>query len=413
MGTNETYNENSRVIARYKNTFVVTNSPTATINDLSEKAAVIDTTGKTILPTVFIDYINRPYEIKWEPVEGRYSDYIKERKTSLTQDALLGQAIGDALGVPVEFLSRKKVREINLKDMLGSDTEKSFNSDWGDIIPAGSWSDDTSMAVATISSIINTNGEINYDDIMNNFNKWWDNGEFTSIDKQFGLGYTVSKALKRFKDGVPALDCGGKEFGDNGNGALMRILPFSIYCIEQDLSEEETLELINEASSLTHAHEISQMSCFIYTEFLKALVKTKNPEIAYSRIFKIDYEDYYGPEALKAHAHLLHPNFPKSNPDEISENNGYVVATLESAIISILKTKSFEEALLYAINFGYDTDTIGAVTGGLAGVTYGYENIPQRWIDKLKKREYLEEMAKQYEEVLSKIEKKNLNNYQK
>ena len=130
----------------------------------------------------------------------------------ITKDALIGLAVGYAFGVPLEFLTREEVREVDLKDMIRT---------WlGKIIPAGSWSDDTSMTIAAMDSIIQNNGKINYEDIMHNFIEWWYHGKYTSIGTPFGLGGIVAESLERFQNGCPALECGGTSIMDNGNGSL-------------------------------------------------------------------------------------------------------------------------------------------------------------------------------------------------
>ena len=146
-------------------------------------------------------------------------------------DGLIGQAVGDAFGVPFEFMSRAEIQKLNPDKMEGNDTRHSFSSRWGNMIPKGAWSDDTSMTVAEMASMINNDGRIDYDDIMREFFAWWNDGRYSSLSFPFGLGNNISHAMKRFEAGMPALDCGGKGFRDNGNGALMRMFPFSVYTL--------------------------------------------------------------------------------------------------------------------------------------------------------------------------------------
>ena len=189
-------------------------------------------------------------------------------------DGLIGQSVGDAFGVPMEFLSREEVRELNINEMIGSDCKLTFESRWSSLIPSGAWSDDTSMTIAAMSSIIRNHGEIDYDDIMKQFLEWWENGKYTSLKFPFGLGGNISHALKRYKWGTPALDCGGKTFMDNGNGALMRMFPFSMYAILRNYDDDKTLQLIKDAARITHGHEINAFSCYIYTQFLYECIRT-------------------------------------------------------------------------------------------------------------------------------------------
>ena len=117
----------------------------------------------------------------------------------ITNDALLGQAVGDAFGVPVEFLSRADVRLLDLHDMVGVDSDPGFISRWSTTIPKGCWSDDTSMTIASMASFINNHGEIDYQDQLHQFIKWWEDKEYCSFDYPFGLGGNILAALQRYR----------------------------------------------------------------------------------------------------------------------------------------------------------------------------------------------------------------------
>ena len=388
---------NTRIIGKSGNLLMLSNDFKASLDGFYEKAFVIEAdTGKHLTDYHSVDFLLRTEEeLEWEPRDEFYDNVYPNRvNRNYSRDGLIGFAVGDALGVPVEFLNKADVRKINVQDMMGNDTNINFGSRWSDTIPAGAWSDDTSMTYATMDSIVRNKG-LNYDDIMKSYLNWWEKGEYTSLDIPFGLGETVADALGRFKRGMPAVESGGKGIRDNGNGALMRIFPISLYCIEKDLSEEETVKVISDSSALTHGHDISKMSCFIYTEFLKGLIETKNPKLAFSRIQDINYYSYFSKEALEAHKKLLGRKFA-SLPDEDINGSGYVVDTLECAIYSIMNTENYEDAVKMAINTGYDTDTIGGITGSLAGVLYGEENIPERWKNNLKKKDELDLIAIKY-----------------
>ena len=319
-------------------------------------------------------------------------------------DGLVGQAVGDAFGVPVEFLNRDEVRKIELRDMIGNDCPIHFTSRWIGLIPSGSWSDDTSMTVAAMSSIIKQKGIIDYNDIMRQFLEWWDNGKYSSLDFPFGLGRNINDALQRYRDGVPALDCGGKNVMDNGNGALMRIFPFSIYCIANAFSEDDTLTVIRQAAGITHGHEINAMSCFIYTLFLDECIRTRNPWKAYqtSILYHTEYfKRKFSEDAVRAHETLCTKFQQRSfNPDSIMES-GYVVDSLMIAIYSLLHTNNYEDAIRMAVNFGYDTDTNAAITGSIAGAIYGQDQIPERWLNHIRKKDDLITLGYQFSEILA------------
>lgn len=326
--------------------------------------------------------------------------YNLDTMKTITKAALFGAATGDALGVPVEFLPRNEVRAINLKDMLGCDTPRTFASRWGSIIPAGAWSDDTSMALAAMASIANNNGDIYFSDVMEQFCQWWENGKYSSLESPFGLGGVVSEALRNYRNGTPARICGPAKFHDNGNGALMRIFPFSLYCIFKKLDTWTTVDLINTASGITHGHQISKMGCLFFTLYMQALLDGQDCKTALETARMFDYAKWYSHTAIDAYTQLLSPDFPNAD-DSIIAENGYVVTTLTAAIYSMLHSHDYESAVLTAINMGFDTDTNAAVTGALAGVCYGIDSIPERWLARLLGKHMLERYASDFANAIS------------
>lgn len=314
---------------------------------------------------------------------------------AITKASLLGLAVGDALGVPVEFMSREEVRKVNLTDMIGKDTPIAFESRWGDLIPAGAWSDDTSMTVATMESMIAQSGDIDYDDVMAHFIRWWRGGEYCSLSFPFGLGSTVSRAMGNIQLEYPASECGPKGFMDNGNGALMRILPFSLYCILKGRDIGKTVAIINTATAITHGHPISQMGSLVFTLFLKALMEADSVSSAWERTRRFNYSTYYDLATIDAYNLLLSEAFQNVDEDKIGET-GYVVDSLMAVVYSMLAGKCFEDSILAAINLGYDTDTNAAITGALAGTFYGLGSIPERWLNALRRRGYLNDIAERF-----------------
>lgn len=312
---------------------------------------------------------------------------------NLVADGLLGLAVGDAFGVPFEFLSRKEVGKFNLDEIFSIGNARVINSCWGRKIPFGAWSDDTSMTVAAMASIVKNQGQIDYDNIMKQFISWWYEGEYTSLGFPFGLGNNISKALNRYRSGIPALECGGNGFRDNGNGALMRIFPFAIYCILNGFDDKTTLEIISNAAKITHAHEINIMSCYLYTLFLRECIRTKNPIIAFREVFcynRSNYSELFSDEAIKAHGILFSDDFERINFDcNCINESGYVVDSLTTAIYSIMNTEDYKHAIKTAIKLGYDTDTNAAITGSIAGSMYGMSQIPEEWLNYLKKKDKL------------------------
>ena len=311
------------------------------------------------------------------------------------RDAVLGQAVGDAFGVPVEFMSRREVRKLHLTEMVGKNTPVEFSSRWSTLIPAGAWSDDTSMMLASMDAFVRSGGRPDYEEHMKRFIAWWNQGEYCCLPFPFGLGNNVGAALERFLKGTPALQCGGRGRMDNGNGSLMRILPFSLYSISHQLDEAEMVDVVGKGSSITHGHDISRMSCVIFTVFLQGLAEEKNLEAAFGRIADFSWKRYFSEEAQDELRDVISPMVHDLSEGEIGET-GYVVDTLKTALYSLSHSTDYESAILSAVNLGYDTDTSAAVTGALAGVLYGSRSIPKRWMEALLSRDMIEEAAESF-----------------
>lgn len=302
----------------------------------------------------------------------------------IVRGMILGKAVGDALGVPVEFESRTWLKSNPVTDMSEFGT-------WSQ--PVGTWSDDTSLAVAAMDSIARL-GRIDYQDIMENFLRWYERDEFTATGVRFDIGNTTYAAIIRFSRRIlQPTKCGSTDESSNGNGSLMRILPAPLYLFAKNgkIGGDE-LRIIHEFSALTHGHAISKISCGIYSLIAAQVLSGKNISDAF-KLGMNDAKKFYGndPEFAKFNR-LCDENFAALPEDEIS-SGGYVLHTLEAALWCLLNTDNYKAALLKAVNLGGDTDTTGAVAGGLAGIIYGVEGIPADWLAKLKRRNYLEKLA--------------------
>ena len=308
---------------------------------------------------------------------------------SKIKDGLYGFIVGDAMGVPTEFCIREKLFNNPVTEMIGYGSHP---------VPAGSFSDDTSMTLALIDSIIN-NKCIDYEDVMNNFVDWVNFGKYTPEDKVFDIGKTCLKAISNYRRGTSALKCGLVGVNYNGNGSLMRILPLVYYIFYNNIkSDDEILELVNNISSLTHGHNISKMGCYIYVRYALYLLDGFDKFDVYGKIKELDYS-MYGEEAISVYNRIIKDDISKYNINDIS-SSGYVVDTLESVIWILLNTYNYKQAIIGSINLGNDTDTIAAICGSLAGIIYGYNDIPKKWINGLIKLDYLKDIINKFEEVL-------------
>lgn len=266
------------------------------------------------------------------------------------RDAIYGLAVGDALGVPVEMLDRGTYK---VEGMIGGGTHHQ---------EAGTWSDDTSMTLATCYSIKKLN-KIDVDDIRHHFELWLYQAMFTPKGNVFDCGITVYDALYRGK--------GLSGEYSNGNGSLMRILPLAFVDGITNID-------IAEVSAITHAHPRSKEGCIIYVKIAKDLLKGISLQEAIKNHVPMD----------STYHRLLEMGHLK---EKVIKSTGYIVDTLEAAIWCLLTTNSYKEAVLKAVNLGKDTDTVGAVCGGLAGIIYGYDAIPKEWINILQNKELIDD----------------------
>ena len=257
--------------------------------------------------------------------------------------AIYGHAVGDALGLPVQFKARDS---FHITSMTGYGT---FN------MPPGSWSDDTSLTIATCDSIRENGGHVNPTDIFKRFEDWYHHNLYTPTNVAYDIGWTTSRAIEA--------KCGESGFRSNGNGSLMRILPLAFTSAYD--------ELIAQVSALTHAHEISKKACQLYIRVARALLQCKD--------FTLEEAEPF--DRLKNLADLTR--------DQI-KSSGYVVDSLEAALWCLQTTQTYQDCVLKAVNLGDDTDSIAAIAGGLAGIKYGFDAIPQDWLESLLAKEVIE-----------------------
>src|SRR6056297_2590030 len=213
----------------------------------------------------------------------------------------------------------------------------------------------------------------------------------------------TSRAITKYASGEEPLESGGTGERDNGNGSLMRILPVLFYLQntygENWIENEESYQIIHNISALTHRHKRSMIACGIYITIADYVSKEYDLKEAVELGIKKSFQYYKNKEEfkkeLKQYERLQDKNFHKLPEDEI-KSSGYVVVSLEAALWCLLNTESYKDCVLKAVNLGEDTDTIAAIAGGLAGLYYGYQDIPKEWIEKIQKRELIANICEKF-----------------
>jgi ADP-ribosylglycohydrolase len=301
---------------------------------------------------------------------------------------IFGLAIGDALGVPVEFSSRAQLDAHPVDRMYGHGTYRK---------PAGTWSDDTSLTLALADSL--SQGLIDYSDMMGRFIAWFHDGAYTTDGHRFDIGTTTLTAFQRFLQGAEPTASGGCAANENGNGSLMRILPIVYYLRARDgkILTAEGVEAIHNISALTHGHPRSQIACVAFCNVAHQILEGGSLHEAVHQGLS-DVVDYYN--NLPEYAKELH-RFTCLSVDEQGQLNslvdierddirssGYVVDTLDAALWCLVNHQGYSTTVLAAVNLGSDTDTTGAVCGALAGLYYQLrddktQRIPEDWFEEL------------------------------
>jgi ADP-ribosylglycohydrolase len=299
------------------------------------------------------------------------------------RNAVLGVITGDALGCPVQFESREEVSRHPVTGMRGYG---SFN------LPAGSWTDDSSLTIALLASIRECQ-DISLTDIASRFMDWLYNGAYTPFGFSYDIGYGTRAAIEAYRHSHDPYSCGGTSERNNGNGSLMRIIPACVFSAERGDDDETMIRLIDETGGLTHNHPRSKTACGLYAFMVRALIKEDGTleerlqsglkqGFAYYRAGRNEQLRYYGRlEDLEA--------FAKTERKDI-RSSGYVVDSLEAAVWCLITEDSLEKSLLKAANLGEDTDTVAAIAGGLAGLYYTAKAIPEAWYEALQNKALIE-----------------------
>lgn len=281
--------------------------------------------------------------------------------------ALLGLAVGDALGTTIEFQPR---------DSYPKQTEITGGGPFN--LEAGQWTDDTSMALALADSLI-THPAFNGSDLVDRFVRWRTKGEYSCNGKCFDIGTTTAEALSRYcRDGNPFAGATNEESA--GNGSLMRLSPVALAALHEP---SEVRRIAAKQSLTTHGAPQAVEACVWFADLLRRAV------LGESKASLLTPSAWDGHKDMRSIA----AGKWRGQPRACIQSTGYVIHTLAAALWSVEQTDSFEDAVVLAVNLGDDADTVGAVTGQFAGALYGVSAIPERWLANLAWRERILTMA--------------------
>lgn len=309
-----------------------------------------------------------------------------------TRDGFLGMAAGSAVGVPVDCRSRSYLEENPVTGMEGYGT---YN------LPPGFWSDAVSMSCCLAEALCSGNKRSL---IIEKLILWRDTGYWTPDGEVVGVWNTAVEAVavlkKRVEEGESCcLDSGEYVF----NASLGWVLPLAY--VTCGLSPEQRIKAVTDIASLTNSHMRSNLACIMYNEIAVRLLQGIPFDDSVVEVQEFMLDRFSEEREMTHFARIMSGRIVSLRPHEIHTSN-YIIDTLEACVWTLLTTSSYKEAVLTAVNLGHDTDTLGAITGGMAGILYGAEGIPEEWFEKLVLREKLEELcdlfSKRMEELATK-----------
>ena len=288
---------------------------------------------------------------------------------------VIGLLVGDALGVPYEFHGPG---DIPPRDRIVIEPPRGFRRAHAGV-PVGTWSDDGAQALCLLASLLDRD-RLDPDDFGRRLVRWFQDGYLAVDGKVFDVGITSRHAITAIARGVPALEAGPCGARDNGNGALMRVLPLALW---HRGSDEELVRDAMRQSRVTHGHFRSRVCCALYCLWARGLwsCEAEPWNGAVARLRELCRDNRAALDELEA---LIRPEASVS-----ISGSGYVVDCLRSAVWAT-EQGGYEQVVQAAISLGNDTDTTACVAGGIAGLRDGLSTIPVRWRDALRGRDLVE-----------------------
>lgn len=303
------------------------------------------------------------YIMRQGAVEKAAADISMDACRDRAVGALVGLAVGDAVGTTLEFATRDSYEP--LTDMVGGGP---FN------LEAGQWTDDSSMALALADSLISHNG-FNARDLMGRFQEWMEDGRYSSTGTCFDIGVTTHAAIQRWQStGDPI--AGSTDQFSAGNGSIMRLAPVAIRYWR---NHPRLDDVARRQSETTHATIACLDACSVMAHMLAKLISGSQA---------LHYEGSIANVSDRRIRQVAAGSW-RGRPRSSIRGSGYVVESLEAALWSVGRTGNFEQAVLTAANLGEDADTTAAIAGQFAGALYGLSAIPRKWLAQLAKSDQI------------------------
>lgn len=302
------------------------------------------------------------------------------KKRERITGGLYGLLVGDALGVPYEFHDAREIPPLEEIEMVPPVGFRRAHPG----VPAGTWSDDGAQALCLLDSLTACGG-LDLESFAGRLSAWYEEGVWAVDNAVFDVGIQTGEALRAYRRGMPPELCGAIRPDGKGNGALMRVLPLALW---HEGTDRALAEDAHRQCLVTHGHVCNQVCCALYCLTARGLLEEMDFRTAVGAAverLRSVYRDM--PEYARELEWSIRPDTPWEG-----QGSGYVVDTLRGAFMLLERAESYEEVVKGAVALGDDTDTTACVAGGLAGIRFGIESIPARWMSALRGRECVEEL---------------------
>ena len=309
---------------------------------------------------------------------------------SIVKDGVMGFALGNAMGIPVNGESRDSLLSSPITNMTKSKTYDTKE---------GTWGFDTSQLLIMMDSIVNMK-EVSYNDIAECLLECTLSGEYTALDTLFDIDTTVEKAIQNYSVSKDVTSSGIDDIKDNGNGALPRMIVVAMYAFYNHLRDRDVFNLVKGVTSITHKSDVCVLGSFIFVKYILFILNGKDKYASYNMIKYYGYEDFFDEDTVEYYNRLLKTNINNLNVDDLKSEK-YVVYTLETVLWVVLNCSSAAEAIVGGVNLGGETGSIAALCGGLCSIIYGISDVPSKWCDDLVKAEYIDKLISKFEDALN------------
>jgi ADP-ribosyl-[dinitrogen reductase] hydrolase len=292
-------------------------------------------------------------------------------------DGFFGVCVGEALGLPVDCRSRKYLEQNPVTDFEGFGT---YN------LPPGTWSDGSSLTFCTAEAFITG---YNLERIAEKFILWRDTGYWTPNGELVGKWNHNADIVQNLKQRVSGAFFKPRENGEPNNFSLLWVLPLAY--VTYGLSLQKRAKVVREVVNFIDGNPLSIIGAVMYNEMAIGLLDEKPIQDAVVGAQEAITKLYGDREEFSAFSPVFGGRIISlTEPDLRASNN--LIDTLIAAVWVLLHGKNYRETLLAAVNLGEDTDSLGAVTGGLAGIAFGYESIPGAWVQQVARKKDIEEL---------------------